>query len=58
MVLRVENYRACRIYDYLEASRPDLRGDPEAICSLFGYPPEALAEARRAEAAQPAEEVE
>ena len=53
-----ENYRACRIYDYLEASRPDLRGDPEAICSLFGYPPEALAEARRAEAAQPAEEVE
>lgn len=53
-----ENYRACRIYDYLEASRPDLRCDPEAICALFGYPAEALAEARRAEAAQPDEEEE
>lgn len=39
-------------------SRPDLRGDPEAICALFGYPAEALAEARRAEAAQPAEKAE
>lgn len=53
-----ENYRACRIYDCLETSRPDLRGDPEAICALFGYPAEALAEARRAEAAQPAEKAE
>ena len=51
-----ENYRACRIYEYLEASRPDLRGDPAAICALFGYPVEALVEARRAEAAQPDDE--
>lgn len=48
-----DNYKACRIYDYLEASRPDLRDDPEAICSLFGYPVEAFMDARRAESAQP-----
>lgn len=53
-----ENYRACRIFDCLEASRTVLRGEPGAICALFGYPAEALAEARRAEAAQPAGEAE
>lgn len=33
-----DNYKACRLYEYLEAARPDLRGDPAAICALFGYP--------------------
>ena len=53
-----DNYKACCIYDYLEAARPDLRGDAEAICALFGYPVEAFVEARRAEAAQPEEDEE
>lgn len=53
-----DNYKACSIYDYLEAARPDLRGDPEAICALFGYPVEAFVEARKAENAQPEEDEE
>ena len=50
-----DNYKACCLYEYLEASRPDLRGDPATIAALFGYPIEALVDAMRAEFAQPAE---
>lgn len=35
-----------------------MRGDPEAICVLFSYPAQALAEAQQAEAARHAREVE
>lgn len=49
-----DSYKACRLYEYLEAARPDLRGDPAAICALFGFTPEALMEAKSAEEAQPA----
>ena len=53
-----DNYKACCLYEYLEASRPDLRGNPAAITALFGYPIDALVDARRAESAQPAEEAQ
>lgn len=48
-----DSYKACRIYEYLEAARPDLAQSPERLCALFGYPLEAFAEARRYESAQP-----
>ncbi len=53
-----DNYKACCLYEYLEASRPDLRGNPAAIAALFGYPIEALVDARRAESAQPVEDAQ
>ena len=53
-----DNYKACCLYEYLEASHPDLCGDPAAIAALFGYPIEALVDARRAEFAQPVEDAQ
>ena len=50
-----DNYKACELYAYLEAARPDLRGDPSAICALFGYPLAAYRDARQAESRQPSE---
>ena len=53
-----DNYKACSIYDYLEAARPDLRSGPQAVGARCGYPVEAFVEARQAENAQPEEDEE
>lgn len=47
-----DNYKACRLYEYLEAARPEIADDPPSICALFGYPVEAFVEARLDEEAQ------